>query len=326
MRLSVSIPLNITENVKDWRFVLDFARICDQVGVDRIVAPDHVVFGERLEAYANPQIGGIANGSQPTGSDGNYFEPMSLLAALCAVTENVRLGTNILLAALRRPMVLAKSAATIDVLSGGRLDLGVGVGWQQEEYEAAGLDFKQRGRLLDHTLEVCQRLWLETRANYDSPELSFADIHTMPKPMQDNGVPIWCGGRTNANVARRVARYGSGWITWDIGVDAMADSIDRMRELVVAAGGQDSPFPVQVGLFLDSDAKGRPNFAKTLETIPELAAAGVTDITLYRLRPPLSVDGTTDLLGNLVSDFRKAAGHDSVQDVLSSNPALSGPS
>lgn len=308
MRLSVSVPLNIAEDVNDWRFVLDFARICDEAGVDRIVAPDHVVFGERLEAYANPQIGGVANGSQPTGSDGNYFEPMSLLASMSAVTENVRLGTNILLAALRRPIVLAKSAATIDVISGGRLDLGVGVGWQQEEYDAAGLDFKKRGRLLDHTLEVCQLLWSEMRANYASPELEFSDIHSMPKPRQLGGVPIWCGGRTNANVARRIARYGHGWITWDIDADAMAGSIARMRDLVHSAGGSDQPFPVQVGLFVDNDEKGKPNFPKTLESIPKLAEAGVTDVTLYRLRPPLSIDGTTEVIDTLVSDFREAAG------------------
>jgi probable F420-dependent oxidoreductase len=314
MRLSLSIPPNLTEDAERWRFALDFARICDRVGVDRIVAPDHVVFGERLDAYANPSIGGIANGSQPTGSDGNYFEPMTLLAALCAVTENVRLGTNILLAALRRPMVLAKSAATIDVLSGGRLDLGVGVGWQKEEYDAAGLDFTRRGRLLDHTLEVCQQLWLETRASHASPELTFSNIHTMPKPTQKGGVPIWCGGRTNANVARRIARYGYGWITWDIAVDGMAESIARMRRLVVEAGGADRAFPVQVGLFLDTDENGRPDFAKTLSTVPALAAAGVTDITLYRLRPPLSVEGTTELLAGLVSDFRSVAEREPVPE------------
>lgn len=308
MRLSVSVPMNITENVNDWRFVLDFARICDDAGVDRIVAPDHVVFGERLEAYSNPQMGGVANGSQPTGSDGNYFEPMSLLASISAVTQNVRLGTNVLLAALRRPIVLAKAAATIDVISDGRLDLGVGVGWQQEEYEAAGLNFKQRGRLLDHTLEICQLLWSEVRASYTSPELKFSDIHSMPKPLQAGGVPIWCGGRANANVARRIARYGHGWITWDIDADAMAGSITRMRDLVESEGGSDQPFPVQVGLFVDNDAQGKPNFPKTLESIPKLADAGVTDVTLYRLRPPLSIDGTTEVIGTLVSNFREAAG------------------
>ena len=96
-----------------------------------------------------------------------------MLTAVAAVTARVRLGTYILLAALRRPVVLAKQAATLDVLSHGRLDLGVGIGWQREEYEAAGLDFAARGRLLDHSLDVCRTLWREQRASFDSPELRF---------------------------------------------------------------------------------------------------------------------------------------------------------
>ena len=99
-----------------------------------------------------------------------------------ALTSQVRLGTNILLAALRRPAVLAKTAATLDVLSGGRLDLGVGVGWQREEYDAAGLDFGRRGLLLDETLGVCQTLWREQRSSFDGDTLHFDGIYQMPKP------------------------------------------------------------------------------------------------------------------------------------------------
>ena len=106
---------------------------------------DHVVFGERLEEYGRPEIGGQAGGKQPTGPDGHWLEPLTTLSVLAGMTSRIRLGTNILVAALRRPAVLAKSTATLDVLSGGRLDLGVGVGWQREEYEAAGLDFDGRG-------------------------------------------------------------------------------------------------------------------------------------------------------------------------------------
>ncbi len=137
-----------------WQFLLDRARAADAAGLDRIVVSDHVVYGEDLEAYGNPKTGGSAGGKQPTDADGQWLEPLTFLTAVGALTENIRLGTNILLAALRRPVVLAKTAATIDVLTGGRLDIGVGVGWQREEYEAAGLDFDARGRLLDHTIEV----------------------------------------------------------------------------------------------------------------------------------------------------------------------------
>ena len=111
--------------------------------------------------------------------------------------HQVRLGTNILIAALRRPVVLAKTLSTLDVLSDGRVDLGVGVGWQREEYEAAGLEFEGRGRLLDHSLSVLQTLWSEQRASYKDDLLSFDAIHQMPKPRQAGGVPIWVSGTIN---------------------------------------------------------------------------------------------------------------------------------
>lgn len=308
MRLSVSLPSNLTQDVANWRHVFDFARACDEAGVDRIMAPDHVVFGEQLDAYGNPALGGLVGGSQPTGPDGNYFEPMTLLAALSGVTSEIRLGTGILLAALRRPVVLAKSAVTIDVLSGGRLDLGVGIGWQQEEYGAAGLNFKARGRLLDHTLEVCQLLWREKRASYESKDLTFSNIHAMPKPVQEGGVPIWVGGRVNQNVARRIARFGSGWITWDIGHDEMAESIAKMRALVADAGhGHDGAFPVQVGIFAEHHEDGRNDFGKTFASLPKLAEAGVTDVILYRLRTTFDKNETSQMAAEMVAEFRSAA-------------------
>ena len=150
-----------------WRYLVDRAQAAEEAGIDRVVVSDHVVFGEDLDAYGEPEVGAPPAAASPPVPTGSWLEPLTSLAVIAGATTAVRLGTNILLAALRRPVVLAKTAATLDVLSGGRLDLGVGVGWQREEYEAAGLDFDRRGRLLDHTLEVCQTLW--TRAAGRAP-------------------------------------------------------------------------------------------------------------------------------------------------------------
>ncbi len=139
--LSVSLRSFEAEDPGGWDHLIEAAEVLDQVGVDRLVMSDHVVFGERLEEYGRPEVGGQAGGKQPTGPDGHWLEPLITLSVIAGRTRRVRLGTNILIAALRRPVVLAKMAATLDVLSGGRLDLGVGVGWQREEYEAAGLRF-----------------------------------------------------------------------------------------------------------------------------------------------------------------------------------------
>ena len=190
----------------------------DQAGLDRFAVSDHVAFGADLSAYGDPSKGGTANGRQPTGPDGHWLEPLTVIAHLTALTHRVRFSTNILLAALRRPVVLAKTVATIDALSGGRIDLGVGVGWQAAEYEAAGLDFGSRGDQLDHTLAVCRTLWRDDVASFADDRLRFDEIHQMPKP-SDRTVPIWVSGTVQPRAMARLARFGHGWIPW--GTDAV---------------------------------------------------------------------------------------------------------
>jgi probable F420-dependent oxidoreductase len=285
--------------------VLDLARVADVAGVDRLVVSDHVVFGEHLDAYANPETGGVEGGRQPTGPDGHWLEPLTVLTAVAARTERVRLGTYILLAALRRPVVLAKQVATLDVLSHGRVDLGVGIGWQREEYEAAGLDFGARGRLLDHTLEVCTTLWRNERADYASPELRFEAIHAMPKPVQAGGVPIWVSGRSNARVARRLAQFGAGWIPWgDDAADPVA-SIPRMRAEVERAGGDATGLSVLAPLALRRRSDRSIDLAASMAGLPSLVDAGVTDL-LVHLAMPDSAAGAEEAFTALVTAFREA--------------------
>src|ERR687897_817617 len=168
-QLSIMLRTYAAEDPGTWQPLLDAARAADAAGVDRVLVSDHVVFGEHMEAYGRPESGGVEGGRQPTGPDGHWLEPLTTLSVLCGMTTRVRLGTNILLAALRRPVVMAKSAATLDVLSGGRLDLGVGVGWQRAAGAAAGLDSARRGALLDETLEACRSLWRDRVAHLRLP-------------------------------------------------------------------------------------------------------------------------------------------------------------
>src|SRR2546430_13402081 len=142
-QLSIMLRTYAVEDPGTWQPVLDTARAADAAGVDRVLVSDHVVFGEHLEAYGRPEIGGVDGGKQPTGPDGHWLEPLTTLSVLCGMTSRVRLGTNILIAALRRPVVLAKGAATLDVLSGGRLDLCVCMRWQPEQYDAGRLEFRR---------------------------------------------------------------------------------------------------------------------------------------------------------------------------------------
>jgi probable F420-dependent oxidoreductase len=226
-----------------------------------------------------------------------------VLMALAATTTRIRLGTAILLAALRRPAVLAKQLATLDVLSEGRVDLGVGVGWQREEYDAAGLSFDNRGRLLDHTLEVCQTLWTQQRASYQSAELTFDGIHQMPKPVQPGGVPLWISGTVNKAVARRIARFGSGWIPWGPAYADMPGAIAAMKDKVREFGGDPTDLQVQGIARVVKTSDGSIDLAATAAGVPALVAAGVTDV-----RFPASFsadrDHALDTLSSLVEAFR----------------------
>ncbi len=290
---------------QDWNATLDMARAMDAVGVDRVVVPDHLVFGENLDAYANPEIGGTAGGRQPTGPDGQWLEPLVFLTAVAATTTRIRLGTAVLLAALRRPAVLAKQLATMDVLSGGRIDLGVGVGWQREEYEAVGLAFEGRGRLLDHTLEVCQSLWTEQRAVYSSPELSFDGIHQMPKPLQPGGVPIWISGTVNARVARRLSRFGTRWIPWGPAIANLKESVPAMKQAIADIGGDPSDLEVQGAAALVKNADGGIDIDASVAAVPKQVADGVTDIR-FAGSLPKEPRQATEQLSQLVSAFRDA--------------------
>ena len=292
----------------DWQLLSDHAVAADQVGVDRLAVSDHVAFGDDLVDYADPTKGGTAGGRQPTGPDGLWLEPLTTLTWLAARTTRIRLQTGILLAALRRPVVLAKTTATLDALSRGRLDLGVGVGWQAAEYEAAGLDFSGRGPLLDQSLEVCQALWSRPRASYSGDSLSFEGIHAMPKPVSGS-VPIWVSGTVNRRTARRLARFGMGWIPWGDDRADVTGGITRMRSLLAEMGLENAGFQVQGPVPVVQDSDGVLNLESTMAEIPYLVASGVTDCRLA-LRLPPEAEEATDLLGRAVEAFRRAAGRE----------------
>jgi probable F420-dependent oxidoreductase len=305
-QLSIMLRTYAAEDPGTWQPVFDLARAAGAAGIDRVLVSDHVVFGEHLEAYGRPESGGVEGGKQPTGPDGHWLEPLTTLSVLCGMTSRVRLCTNILIAALRRPVVLAKAAATLDVLSGGRLDLGVGIGWQREEYEAAGLDFGNRGRQLDLTLEVCQTLWREPSAKVDLDGLAFEAIHMMPKPVQPGGVPIWVSGRINERVAHRLARFGSGWIPWGEDAADLAAGISRMREAVAAADGDAGAIQVAGTLPTVRREDRSVDLDATMDRTRPLVESGVTDFRAY-LPVPSEYGAAVDYLRGIAEAFHDAS-------------------
>jgi len=306
-QLSIQVVNFAAEPPEDWARLSDHAVAADRAGVDRLAVADHVVFGDNLDDYGDPSKGGTVGGRQPTGPGGAWLEPLTTLTWLAARTDRIRLQTGILLAALRRPVVLAKTAATLDVLSNGRLDLGVGVGWQAAEYEAAGLDFADRGRLLDHSLEVCRILWAGEPASYASNELGFGNVQSMPSPVHGNAVPIWISGTVNRRTARRLATFGDGWIPWGADRADVIGGIARMRNLQEELGLDASAFEVQGSLPVVRSDDGVVDLDRTMESVAPLVEAGVTDC---RIALPLPGDRSAAeyMLADLVRAFRTTVG------------------
>ena len=298
------LPVFSTERSFDWPAALALARAMDTAGIDRVAVSDHVVFGEDADAYGDPRVGGTVGGVQPTGPDGAWLEPLTVLTAIAASTTRIRLHTAVLLAALRRPAVLAKQLATLDVISGGRLGVGVGVGWQRAEYDACGLPFDRRGTLLDHTLDVCRTLWTQQRASYESAELTFEGVHQMPKPVQAGGVPLWISGTVNKAVSRRIARFGVGWIPWGPALADLPAAISAMKDAVRDAGGDPTGLQVQGGTRIVK-RNGGIDYGATFDDVPKLVAAGVTDFRMP-LRVPARHDEAVHFLTQFADAFRAA--------------------
>jgi probable F420-dependent oxidoreductase len=276
----------------DWSGLLDLARAADDAGVDRIIVNDHVVMGRNTDAYVW--------GRFPTGPDAPWLEPFTCLAAIAAVTSQVRLGTGIVIAPLRPAAVLAKTVATLDVLSAGRVDLGVGVGWQKEEYDAEGLDFATRGQRLDDTMGACRALWSQLPASYKSETVCFDDIFCSPQPVQ-KPLPVWFSGTLNARQQRRIVELGDGWIPiMGATVDDISVGAKQLRRDAGLEIGVRAPLRPVLG-------DGGIDLGATMEGVPTLLAAGATDIYLYAATIAPKPADVVRALPGVVDAFREAS-------------------
>jgi probable F420-dependent oxidoreductase len=274
--LSIGVPNFGGWSSGDWRGLVDVARIAEDSGIDRIVAVDHVVMGRNTDAYVW--------GRFPVPPEAPWLEPLTVLTAMAAVTTKLRLSTGILIAPLRPAALLAKQVATLDVLSNGRVDLGVGVGWQKEEYDAQGLDFSRRGTMLDDTVAACRALWSDLPAGFESASVRFADTFCSPQPLQER-LPVWFGGSLTDRMLARIVDLGDGWIP------IMGATLDDVRDGAARlAAATSRPLDVQMRAATVVGDAGRPDPVGTMAGVPQLVAVGVTDVTvnLAAFAPTLS--------------------------------------
>jgi len=208
----------------------EYARAAESSGFESIWVFEHAVIPADYESrYPYNTEGRIGI------EDDDLPDPLALLAFLAGVTERLLLGTGVLILPQRSPVLCAKECASVDALSRGRLQLGIGVGWLREEAEAVGTSFADRGARTDEAIHVMRTLWREREATFEGPFTSFQRAKSNPKPVQPGGVPIHVGGHSRA-AARRAGRLGDGFFPIGLHADAFGERMDDMRAAARDAG------------------------------------------------------------------------------------------
>jgi probable F420-dependent oxidoreductase len=211
------------------RFWGDVAEEADRLGFESLWVPEHVVVP--LSATGSPHHG---SDHPPIPSDVPIYDALGMLCYLAARTTQIRLGTHVYNIGLRHPFLTARAATTVDVLSGGRLNLGIGASWLRSEWEAMGLDFDTRGARVDEAIDVCRRLWTDAVTEHHGKFFDFGPTAFEPKPVQ-RPLALHIGG-DGAAALRRAATVGTGWMPMNHSLADLPPSVERLTELAKSAG------------------------------------------------------------------------------------------
>ncbi|MGH3958194.1 TIGR03619 family F420-dependent LLM class oxidoreductase [Mycobacterium sp.] len=235
----------------------DLTKRAEGLGFESVWLPEHLVLPTAMSG--SPHHG---DSHPPIPPQTPVFDALNYLSFLAAQTGSIRLGTYVYNIGLRHPFVSARAAATLDIVSSGRFDFGVGASWLREEWDAIGLDFDSRGARVDEALQVCRALWTEPTVEHHGRFFDFGAVAFEPKPVQPGGPPLHIGGDGNAAL-RRVARFGDGWLPMNHTLERIPDS---MRVLS--------------GLWADHARSGRPQITTAVpissaEDVQRAADAGI---------------------------------------------------
>jgi probable F420-dependent oxidoreductase len=248
--------------------VIGVARAAEAAGFDSVWVSDHVVYPLVGDSnYPRSQ-----DGSPPFRPEDGYLEGLTELAVVAGATERIGLGTSVLILPMRNVLLSAKTLATLDVLSGGRLQVAVGGGWWAAEFEALGADFANRGAVLDEQLSVLAELWAHGRGAADGAAVTFPMVVCEPRPIQPGGPPLWIGG-TGPRTWRRIARSAcTGWH----GIGYQSAMIAAARASITMACAEFGRDPAEIRL---STATGMPIGAeRIISRIQALLEAGLSQI------------------------------------------------
>jgi probable F420-dependent oxidoreductase len=266
--MKFGFSLSNNQGIEDVQSIIRLAARAEELGYDSVWASDHVF----NVSYVYERIG-----------DRPYYDPLTILSYIAAVTTRIGLGTSVLVLPYHHPMRLAKAAATLDVLSGGRVILGVGVGVIAEELNAMGSPYEERGARTDEAIAIMQALWTQARPSHQGRVYQFSGMAFAPKPVQKPHIPILIGGVSRAAI-RRAARVGNGWHPTAMAPEVLRESMRYLAEQAQAAGRQAADVPVSMSLPLQSARAGRYALgldpAEMVQKIQAFASLGVDRVVI----------------------------------------------
>ena len=266
-------------------YVTRLAEVVEEAGYDSVWVSDRTVFPRDLAARYPESYG--PGRSNPESQ--NVLEALTVLSFVAGATKRVRLGTSVLVLPFRNPVLNAKMITTLDVLSGGRVIFGVGVGWMREEFEGVGASYRDRGALTDEHIEMFKALCTEDVAEYQGNHFHISDMTFFPKPVQRPYPPIWVGGNTG-RALRRAARLGDGWHGTRATPEEVAEKREVLRRLCEENGRSSDSVAVTLRATLEMGEPQRPQSgqrapltgtaAEILEDIGRYEEAGLEYLVL----------------------------------------------
>lgn len=250
---------------------IEVAQRAEEAGMDQLSVVDHILMGEDFSGYPY--------GKFEFDLQVPWWEPVTVLAAMAGATKRIRLSTAVIVSPLRPAVLLAKQLSTLDHLAGGRIDVGLGVGWQKAEYEAAGVAWENRFAQMEDQIRACKLLWTQAPATFHGKYTSFTRIHQRPFPLQAGGMPVWLGVSDSDRSLARVADLADGWCPPTNDVQKLAAALEKLRHAFNARGRDPQTLKTRVVLPIVMGAAG-PDLDASLAHVPTYQRLGVTTLEI----------------------------------------------
>ena len=256
MEIGISMP-----RVPDAQGLWQFVGTAEKLGFQCVLVGDHIV----LPTDGTSQYPYTTTGSFSRPSDEPFLETMTLLGYLAACTDTIKLGSTVIILPYRNPVVQAKMMASLDVLTGGRMICGVGVGWLEKEFDILGVPYAERGPMTDEFLEIFLALWTQENPEFHGKYYQIDGIQFYPKPVQQPRIPIWVGGHTR-RALRRTAKYGDCWHTTRQTPDFVGQHLPYLRQQIEKEGRNPADVSISLKRSLHFTDMGLPESSSTRST------------------------------------------------------------